>query len=276
MNLGGDNGEPRVHLMRGYTALYNGSVAPPDLKSYLESYISTQYNAVIDLATSGGSNIYGQAYDGPSNAEFNLNSQAAAIGALLGGVLLGGNETSPNTPLTTPPTTSPTTESNSSSPRSTPVGAIVGGVIGGLAGIAVILTLGLLYLRKRHSGDHEDSPKVTPWTPAAPVYNSTPVKDEDNTPSTEQAIDSRSQLSPQRLATSAPQSTYVSTSVDDSTEAPSGSPNVPGIARATTDQLVTALNRRLREEGRWDPEELPPEYQSERGGGRRGPGKAPQ
>ncbi|KAK1223023.1 hypothetical protein PQX77_014099 [Marasmius sp. AFHP31] len=268
MNLGGDNGEPRVHLMRGYTALYNGSVTPTDLKSYLESYISTQYNAVVELATSGGSNVYGQAYDGPSNAEFNGNAQTAAIGALLGGVLLGGNETSPTTSPS--PTTPPTTESNGSSSRSTPVGAIVGGVIGGLAGIALILALGLLYLRRKRAATHEDPPKLTPWTPPAQAYVSSPARNEENTPNAEHFLDSKSQLSPQRLVTFPPQSTLGPTTVSDYTESPSGPSNSPGIASATTDQLVTELSRRMPIDGQWDPDESPPDYQSEAGRGRAG------
>ncbi|KAJ8089978.1 hypothetical protein PM082_018556 [Marasmius tenuissimus] len=162
-----NGGEPKAHLMRGYTELFRANTTPTDLKLYLGSYISTQFNAVADLARSEGSNIYGPQYDGPRGAQFNSDSQAGAIAALLGGLTVGGNNSS-----TEPPGTPDSSAGSGPRSRSVPVGAIVGGVIGGIA-LAGLVAASLWVYRRRVRAKSRDHETVTPWEAPAPFLDTT-------------------------------------------------------------------------------------------------------
>ncbi|KAL0057170.1 hypothetical protein AAF712_016198 [Marasmius tenuissimus] len=235
-----DGGEPKARLMRGYTELYQASTTPTDLKSYLESYISTQFNAVVDLAKSGGSNvygpqvIYGPQYNGPPRGtQFVNDSQAGAITALMGGLAVGENNASGSEPLS----------------RSVPVGAIVGGVIGGitLAGL-VAASLWVYRLRVRAQRDHET---VSPWEAPAPFFDTMARSTGKNPPPP-------------------PKTSTVLGPSDASPD--SGATSTLESMATTTEGLLSALNQRVENERRWDPNEPPPEYSSqiERGGVERG------
>ncbi|KAL0564394.1 hypothetical protein V5O48_017652 [Marasmius crinis-equi] len=153
-----ENGESSAHLMRGYTELYKGNNTPTDLKSYLKSYISNQYNAVTQISTNAGSNIYGHLWNESSTGTFSNQSQVGAISALLGGIIL--------TPDASP---AAGTNGNSSSKPSGSIsqGAIAGGVIGG--GIAISLIIGGVWFytrfRKRRREEEETSDPEIVATP---------------------------------------------------------------------------------------------------------------
>ncbi|KAK1222663.1 hypothetical protein PQX77_014479 [Marasmius sp. AFHP31] len=230
-----NSGEPKVHLMRGYTELYRANTTPTDLKTYLGSYISTQFNAVVDLATSGGSNIYGSQYDGPPGVQFNNDSQAGAVAALLGGLAVGGNNasttTSPGAPYSGPEPPS----------HSSPVSAIVGGVIGGIAFAGLIAASLWAYRRRARAKpqDHEIAPTYEPSTPSfgtAPRF----IGEHRPFPPGTSTVSGRSY-----------------------TSSDSGATSTSGFMPPTTEELVLVLNQRLRNEGRWDPSELPPDYSTQ-------------
>ncbi|KAK1222665.1 hypothetical protein PQX77_014481 [Marasmius sp. AFHP31] len=210
-----DGGEPKVHLMRGYTELYRANTTATDLKSYLGSYISTQFNSVVDRATSPGSNIYGPQYDGPAGIQFDKDSQAGAIAALLGGLAVGGNSA-----LETPG------EGSDPRSRSVSVGAIVGAVVGGVALVGLATASIWIYRRRRRVETHGDG-KVTPWEAPANSHDKT-------------------------HGLHGGHGHLASGNGDSSTS--------PGVTTATTEELVLALNQRLRDERQWDPSEIPPEY----------------
>ncbi|KAL0567891.1 hypothetical protein V5O48_014097 [Marasmius crinis-equi] len=258
LNLGdNDASEPRVHLMRGCLEAFNGTIAPTDFKSYLGSYISTQYNGVVDLATSNGSNIYGLTYDGPPVVQFSNNSQTGAIGALLGGLTLGvANFTSaPSTPTGSslvPTDSSPSsngTSSSSDSPQpkshSTPVGAIVGGVLGGLAGALLIVGGIWLYIRKRRT-NAQGSLHATPWDPPAQG----PISTKGGKFEGESQHESEP-FSPQSMS----RNSAINTNPTSSTAGPSNT-----LEMATTEALVSVLQRRLQNGEQWNGDEAPPAY----------------
>ncbi|KAL0056806.1 hypothetical protein AAF712_016583 [Marasmius tenuissimus] len=217
--------------MRGYTELYQANMTATDLKSYLGNYISSQFNSVVDRATSLGSNIYGPEYDGPAGVQFDKDSQAGAIAALLGGLAVGGNLASSETP------------GGGSEPQSQliPVGAIVGTVVGGVALVGIVAASVWICRRRRRIEAHGDG-KVTPWE--------APINSHDKT----HGLQGGRRLS--HLETSTVAGRRLASVNGDSTTS-------PGVTTATTEELVLALNQRLRDEGQWDPSEIPPEYNSQ-------------
>ncbi|KAL0068045.1 hypothetical protein AAF712_004948 [Marasmius tenuissimus] len=204
-------------------------------KSYLGSYISTQFNAVVDLATSGGSNIYSSQYDGPTGVQFNNDWQAGAVAALLGGLAVGGNNASTAPPGDPYAGSEPRSQSSS-------VGTIVGGAIGGivLAGITVASLWGY---RRRIRAKSQDHGIVAPYEAPTP-------------PGLDIALRSAGKHQPPPPS---------------GTTAVLGSGEASSDGGTSTlrlmEELVAALNRRVGNERRWDLNEPPPEYstQVERG-----------
>ncbi|THV06328.1 hypothetical protein K435DRAFT_626381, partial [Dendrothele bispora CBS 962.96] len=105
------------------------------------------YNAVLDLSTSGGSNIYGSSWVGPLSASFDAENQTVALSMLVNAIALA-NDTLPSTTTSTISTSTfsslSTTTSKASSLSSNKTGPIVGGVLGGLTFIALI-ALSMIY-----------------------------------------------------------------------------------------------------------------------------------
>ncbi|KAL0057579.1 hypothetical protein AAF712_015777 [Marasmius tenuissimus] len=227
--------------MRGYTELFRKNTTPTDLKLYLGSYISTQFNAVADLAKSGGSNIYGPQYNGPSGFQFNNDSQAGAIAALLGGLTVGENN-----PSTEPPGTSdPSAGSPGPRSQSVPLGAIVGGVIGGIA-LAGLVAASLWVYRRRVRAKSRDHETVTPWeTPASFLDTTARFMGKKPPP---------------------PPKTFTVLGQSD-VSSDSGATSTPGIMATAIEGSVSAPNQRVENEGQWDPNELPPEYSTQIGRG---------
>ncbi|KAL0060253.1 hypothetical protein AAF712_012963 [Marasmius tenuissimus] len=235
-----NGGEPKAHLMRGYTELFRANTTPTDLKLYLGSYISTQFNAVADLATSEGSNIYSPQYNGPPGAQFKTDSQAGAIAALLGGLTVGGKN-----PSAEPPGTSDPSAESGPRPQSVPVGAIVGGVIGGIA-LAGLVAASLWVYRRRARAKSRDHETVTPWEAPTPF------------------LDTKARLTGGKPPPPPKTSTVLGQS-DASSD--SGATSTPGIMATAMEGLFSAPNQRVENEGQWDPNELPPEYSTQIGRG---------
>ncbi|KAJ7886894.1 hypothetical protein B0H14DRAFT_3431100 [Mycena olivaceomarginata] len=93
------------------------------LRQYVGDYIAVQFNAVIDLATSSGTNIYGGSWTGPPGADFSAKNQTTALAALISALGVA-------TTLSSPPSQHP--------PK---LAAIVGGTLGGLAIVGLGLAL---------------------------------------------------------------------------------------------------------------------------------------
>ncbi|KAK0237379.1 hypothetical protein EDD85DRAFT_1008566 [Armillaria nabsnona] len=166
-----------LYIVRALAALYERNTTTSNLREYIKEYIGVQYNAVIEKATFGGSNIYGIPWTGPPRTVFSIKNQTVAVSALLSGIQLLNNQ--PSSKSSDSPTTdgipasgSPTASVTISSPllpKHNPTGAIVGGVVGGLAGLAVTVACVLLWRRRYCQRNHtplvdERSPQIlTPF-----------------------------------------------------------------------------------------------------------------
>ncbi|KAJ7266197.1 hypothetical protein C8J57DRAFT_1511129 [Mycena rebaudengoi] len=153
-----------VELATGLSTAYLRNVTSPELREDLKAFLGVQFNALVDLATTRGTNIYALSWQGPPTADFDAVSQISALGPLLGGMQVadepapsasasgGGPSPTGNAPL--PPPSPPP------SSKKSVVGAIVGGVVGGLALLAAAF-LTLLAIRRRHQSDLASPPPPT-------------------------------------------------------------------------------------------------------------------
>ncbi|KAL0578263.1 hypothetical protein V5O48_003727 [Marasmius crinis-equi] len=251
-----DNGESRVHMMRGYIKLYQGNNTPADLKTFLGSYIAIQYHAVTNISRFLGSNIYGSEWDKEPSGTFSAQSQTAAISVLVSGMTLsqGGDSRSPD------PDPMPSTNTSASVPK----GAIAGVVAGGIAGIGLIVLAIWLYRRRKHWMRESSDPEhiVNPL----PLLDSR-LKEERKKPDRSHAGD------PTGISAIRQNDSKRSETRDASHTSAEDCPNTVGEVAPfapqsvdnTIENLLLALNRRLRDERRqgdrqWDPEESPPRY----------------
>ncbi|KAL0057439.1 hypothetical protein AAF712_015920 [Marasmius tenuissimus] len=134
------------------------------------------FNAVVDYAMSGGSNIYGPKYDSPAGVQLNSNSQVEAIAALLGGLTVSGNNAS-----TEPPGTSDPGAALKPRSRSVPLGPIVSGVIGGIA-LAGLVAASLWVYRRRARAESRDHETASQWGVPDPFLDMTPRTKGKNPP----------------------------------------------------------------------------------------------
>ncbi|KAK1221372.1 hypothetical protein PQX77_015823, partial [Marasmius sp. AFHP31] len=180
------------------------------------------YDALVKLATfpSGVPNLYGPGFT-PNGSRLDPRTQTLAITTLLGGVISSDNATSLNDPRTTD--TPRTTDVPTTDTGRATIGTLVGGVVGGILGLALVVAGSCFYLRRR---------RQMPFLP--------PTIDPYQTMTSQ--TKALNQLPP------------ISTITPTSDSEPSS-----GMHAATTAELVTILNQRLRNE-RWDANESPPAY----------------
>ncbi|KAJ7467427.1 hypothetical protein B0H11DRAFT_2197345 [Mycena galericulata] len=77
-----------MNLLQGLGAVYTRNSTTAALRQYVGTYIAVQFNAVIDLATTSGTNIYAGSWTGPPSADFLGYNQTAALAALLSAISL--------------------------------------------------------------------------------------------------------------------------------------------------------------------------------------------
>ncbi|KAF9254080.1 hypothetical protein L218DRAFT_631456 [Marasmius fiardii PR-910] len=132
-----------IDLPRGLATIYQRSKSV-ELRTDIEKYLAVQYNAILDLSTVRGSNMYSSNWTGPppTNVSFDFDAQVTAQGVLLAAINLQGPDSG----------SSPDPQSsNHPGHSSSSVGAIAGGVVGGVTGL-ILVALGLFfYLRKRRA-----------------------------------------------------------------------------------------------------------------------------
>ncbi|KAF7332869.1 Glycoside hydrolase family 76 protein [Mycena venus] len=246
-----------MNLLQGLGTVYTRNSTNSTMRQYIGDYISVQFNAVIDLATSSGTNIYARSWTGPPSAVFSGKNQTTAIGALISALAVE---------FATSASTNP-----APSPKSRKVAATVGGIVGVLTIAALGLTLVWFYLRRKGRSRGE-----------SPVYipNDSPPPSAQLEPflvSTINPASGKHTLSPTPCS-SPPHSRYgekhggrptadpPSISVESDTDRTSISPDRSNAyeehvspAGLPTEQLVEILNQRLRNR-QWDEGETPPEY----------------
>ncbi|KAJ7238629.1 hypothetical protein C8J57DRAFT_1373493, partial [Mycena rebaudengoi] len=143
-----------VRIVDGLRAAYTRNVVRPEFREDIKAYLGVQYNAVLDLSTKSGSNIYSRAWLGPPATTFTGVGQTDGLSALLAVIPLepGPSSTgqSSGSPSQTGDNKSPPPPP--SPPKKVPVGAIAGGVVGGVALLAaVFLSLRALRRRRRNT-----------------------------------------------------------------------------------------------------------------------------
>ncbi|KAJ7201786.1 hypothetical protein GGX14DRAFT_571054 [Mycena pura] len=119
----GDEKRGDMYTVRGLAAALKRNALAPELHPLVFDFLAVQFNAVVNLTTKNGSNIYAGAWAGPPSAAFSPQNQTLAVSALLGGVSLPAQ---PQNPLSTstggPPSTftggPPSTFTGSPAPQS--------------------------------------------------------------------------------------------------------------------------------------------------------------
>ncbi|KAJ7581930.1 hypothetical protein C8J56DRAFT_1168523 [Mycena floridula] len=127
-------------VINGVIAAYNRNPTNEALRSYLRDYIGVQYNAVLDLATTGN-DIYSESWIGASpTAAYSPFAQRAAISVLLAGISVQNDTASAPVGTSSP----------APAPHKSKAGPIAGGIVGGLFLVAVIISaIFFLYRRRR-------------------------------------------------------------------------------------------------------------------------------
>ncbi|KAK7464758.1 hypothetical protein VKT23_005965 [Stygiomarasmius scandens] len=132
-----------AHMIRALNAVYHRT-KDDTLRNYVKSYLATQYNAVLDQATTPNTNIYGF-WTGPPSSKISGDNQTVALNILVDAISLNETTTS-GSPASPTPTDSPEPESPKSS--SNKIGAIIGGVIGGIVFTSLAILVGVWFRRK--------------------------------------------------------------------------------------------------------------------------------
>ncbi|KAK0495194.1 hypothetical protein EDD18DRAFT_1393864 [Armillaria luteobubalina] len=235
-------------IMRGLGAMYWRNTTYSDMRNYVREYIGVQYNAVLDLATTNGTNVYSASWVGPPSSVFSSDNQTIALSVLINGIMLKDQE---------PPSSNTSDSGSSSGPSSgfdsgstpdskssTPTGAIAGGVVGGIALLS-------------SSDKVPSSPTRSRWSNKVPAGGCSHVR-QSSMRETAAPLHAQpeSTVSLQEGGLTQPQSS-----------APEPAPAVPGPSNEEpqrvnlpTEELVRLLNERLQAGGHWDEDEMPPEY----------------
>ncbi|KAK7041878.1 hypothetical protein VNI00_008841 [Paramarasmius palmivorus] len=129
------------------------------LSTYVEAYLAVQYNALLDLATVNGTNVYGNSWIGPPNMTYSADVQFAAARVLIASININ-----PQLDSQSPPEGPP---AGSSGRETNHIGGIIGGVLGGLSLIALVIVGSLFIIRRRHQ-DSTDT-RVFPENSLIPI-----------------------------------------------------------------------------------------------------------
>ncbi|KAJ7023751.1 hypothetical protein C8F04DRAFT_177188, partial [Mycena alexandri] len=248
-----------LYLLRGLTTLYvRGTI--PDLMDDIGHYIAVQFNAVTDLATANGSNVYANNWAGPPSSAFFPTNQSNAISALLGAISLrNDSESATSVPGPAPTTTPPSGTAPVRVGKPSKVAAIVGGV----CSVVALMTCGFFIwlIRRRRLRSRSESNLTLSVNPFGIWYHMRRRgKNARNALSEEPATTASTSFSRDKLPHRRPAPTVSVPVLSPDIAVPSQrSDRVQPPSNLPTEELVRILNERL--QGRdWDAEEVPPEY----------------
>ncbi|KAL0575196.1 hypothetical protein V5O48_006771 [Marasmius crinis-equi] len=132
-------------MPRGLGMLYQRT-ENTQFKSDIEQYLAVQYNAILDLSSANGSNVYAFDWIGPPSSIFDVNGQVTALGVLVPVIALPDTNSIPGSNPTFG--SNPTPTFNSLPSKTPPVKGVVGGVVGGVLVLAIIVVLFLVRCRR--------------------------------------------------------------------------------------------------------------------------------
>ncbi|KAK0222372.1 hypothetical protein IW262DRAFT_1553644 [Armillaria fumosa] len=287
------NGNTKVGdlpLMRGLGAVYWRNTTYSDMRNYVKEYIGVQYNALLDLATSNGTNVYSGSWVGPPSSVFSSDNQTISLSVLINGILLKDQEPPSSNMSNSGSSSGSGSGSNSvSAPNksSSPAGVIAGGVIGGVA-LLVIIVLAIFFVRRRRRREkmRRSDFGPSPLSPPAPMpFITAPLTSQwssDRLPyfpmnsrrSEKVLAGGRRNVGQSSMGEKAAVlhaqsavSLQEGGSMQPQSSAPVPAPAVPEPSNEEpqrvnlpTEELVRLLNERLQAGGHWDESETPPEY----------------
>ncbi|KAK7041894.1 hypothetical protein VNI00_008873 [Paramarasmius palmivorus] len=212
-----------LNLVRGLSIARAFESESTDITAYLDSYLAVQYNAVTNLATVPGTDIYGSSWTGLPATQYSADDQVRAAQVLVTGINLAYEEKPPSI----------------TQKRTLPIAGIVGSVMGGLFVMTAMIVGSLYMVRRRRQRMPSDD--IQPY-PRGFVGEKTGSKKFMPSASHNSHSDDQTQ-------------TTVGSSLRPTTDSSSS------VARRdiTTAELVHMLNQRLQPE-RWREDEQPPGY----------------
>ncbi|KAJ7199100.1 hypothetical protein C8J57DRAFT_1634050 [Mycena rebaudengoi] len=135
-----------LNLVQGFAAAYARNTTSVEMHAYLGHYLAVQFNAVVDLATVGGSNIYGNSWSGPLSSTYLGQDQTTALSVLLGALVVSNDSISSSSALST---TSPSTTPEAVHPGKAKAIPVALGVVGGV--FFLLAVLGILIVKRRRA-----------------------------------------------------------------------------------------------------------------------------
>ncbi|KAI0789009.1 hypothetical protein BC629DRAFT_472632 [Irpex lacteus] len=170
---------PKSVLMRALWETWYRSTNGSAVNTYIESYLTVQWNALVDLASVSGANIYSSTWEGPKPTSKSSVAQMSVLDVLNAAVSFVPPASSNNSTSTssgaTPSQTGGSGSDNAVDHKKSNTGAIVGGVVGGIAFLAVVLASSFFFCRRRKSQQAQyDGPDILE-TAAAPYIIAPPL-----------------------------------------------------------------------------------------------------
>ncbi|KAJ7302405.1 hypothetical protein DFH08DRAFT_945631 [Mycena albidolilacea] len=135
-----------LNLVQGLAAAYARNVTSVDMHAYIGHYLAVQFNAVVDLATVGGTNIYGSSWVGPPSTTYLGQDQTSALSALIAALVVSHDSV--------PSSSAPSTTFRATHPGKTKAVPIAVGVVGGV--VFLFAMLGIWILKRRSAARRSD------------------------------------------------------------------------------------------------------------------------
>ncbi|KAJ6563822.1 hypothetical protein B0H19DRAFT_1284837 [Mycena capillaripes] len=141
-----------LNLVQGLATAYAWNATSIEMHAYIGHYLAIQFNAVVDLATVGGTNIYGGSWVGPPSPTHLGQDQTTALSALIGALVVSHDST--------PSSSVPATTSPAAHPRKAKSVPIAFGVVGSV--LFLLAVLGIWIHTRRSAARRSDPTQLLP------------------------------------------------------------------------------------------------------------------
>ncbi|KAI0314526.1 hypothetical protein OF83DRAFT_1085593 [Amylostereum chailletii] len=171
-------------LIRGLHETWARGDRSSAMANYIQSFITVQFNALLDLATIAGSNNYTQSWVGPPLPELHSSGNVAALDVLNAMFDMATRPAAVATSSSAASSSTSTASNYSSKKSSSNTGAIVGGVVGGIVGAIVIagIIIFLCIRRRRYPTALEVNPDAPDSPHTRQVFHVEPFLADSGTP----------------------------------------------------------------------------------------------